>query len=252
MDVPALLGFLLHERSVLSATVVASGSSRNNHKYMTIVTASDDVQAARPQLTKNLQSRTVQLHDRCVPPPLHTGRLELIAATLSLIETEAAGTANLSTALNAEIETWPPPGNDENSLQWSVEKLHAHPEHAGFHIWYVILLDGQHRKLVGLVAFKGPPDEQGVIEAGYSILERYQRRGIGTEATRAIMQWAFEDPRVKQITAETFPELEASIKVVKGCGMKFLGEGSSEPGAIRYAVGKEDFEKFLLAQEPDR
>lgn len=194
--------------------------------------------------TRSLQSRVVQLHDRGVPPPLHTGRLELIAATLPLIETEAAGTADLSTALNAEIETWPPPGNDENSLQWSVEKLRAQPEHVGFHIWYVILIDGHHRKLVGLVAFKGPPDEQGTIEAGYSILERYQRRGIGTEATRAIMRWAFEDPRVKQITAETLPELEASVKVMKGCGMKFLGEGSSEPGAIRYGVTRDQFLQF--------
>ena len=179
-----------------------------------------------------------------VPLKLSTGRLELIAATLPLIETEAAGTPNLSTALNAEIEGWPPPGNDENSLQWSVEKLRAHPEHTGFHIWYVILLDGQHRKLVGLVAFKGPPDEQGTIEAGYSIVEKYQRRGIATEATRAMMRWAFEDPHVKRITAETFPELEASIKVMKGCGMQFLGDGSSEPGAIRYGVTRDQFLQF--------
>lgn len=185
-----------------------------------------------------------------MPLRLDTGRLELIAATLPLIETEAAGTANLSAALNAEIETWPPPGNDENSLQWSVEKLRANPDHCGFHIWYVILLEEKQRKLVGLVAFKGPPDDQGTVETGYSILEKYQRRGIGTEATRAIMRWAFEDSRVKQITAETFPELEASIKVMKGCGMKFLGDGSSELGAIRYGVGKEDFKRFLSAQEP--
>jgi len=187
----------------------------------------------------------------CVPLPLRTGRLELIAATLPLIEAEAAGTANLSTALNAEIEAWPPPGNDENSLQWSIDKLRAHPERVGFHIWYVILLDDQRRNLVGLVAFKGPPDEHGSIEAGYSIVERYQRRGIGTEATRAIMRWAFENPRVKQISAETFPELEASIKVMKGCGMKFLGDGLSEPGAIRYGVEKEDFERFLSGQKPN-
>ncbi len=184
-------------------------------------------------------------------PRLLTGRLEIVAATLTLIEMEAADLSGLSEVLNVEIEAWPPPGNDESSLQWSVEKLRAHPEHAGFHIWYVILLEGRHRKLIGLVAFKEPPDEQGTIEAGYSIVEKYQRRGIGTEATRAIMRWAFEDPRVKQITAETLPELEASIKVMKGCGMTFLGEGSSEPGAIRYGVTKEEFERFLAQQKPN-
>ena len=193
-----------------------------------------------------LAANSSAMHYRRVPLKLRTGRLELIAATLPLIETEAAGTSNLSGALNAEIETWPPPGNDESSLRWSVDKLRANPEHAGYHIWYVILLEAQRRKLVGLVAFKGPPDAQGVIEAGYSIVEKHQRRGIGTEATRAIMRWAFEDSRVKLITAETFPELDASIKVMKGCGMRFLGKGSSEPGAIRYGVTKVEFNRFLL------
>jgi [ribosomal protein S5]-alanine N-acetyltransferase len=176
---------------------------------------------------------------------LRTLRLELIAATLPLVETEIAGPAHLAELLSAEIETWPPPLNDENSLQWTVEKLRAHPEHAGFYVWYVILLESGQRKLVGLVAFKGPPDERGTIETGYSVVEKYQRQGIGTEATRAIMRWAFEDPRVKQITAETFADLEASIKVMERCGMTFLGAGSSEPGAIRYGVTREDFEAFL-------
>jgi ribosomal-protein-alanine N-acetyltransferase len=181
-----------------------------------------------------------------MPLRLHTGRLEIVAATLPLIEAELAGTANLGSMLNAEIEAWPPPGNDENSLQWSVDKLRANPGNAGFHVWYVILLETQRRMLVGLVAFKGTPDEQGTIEAGYSIVEKYQRQGIGTEATRAIMRWAFADPCVKQITAETFPNLEASIKVMQRCGMKFLGDGSSEPGAIRYGVRKEDFQRSDL------
>jgi [ribosomal protein S5]-alanine N-acetyltransferase len=174
-------------------------------------------------------------------PVLRTSRLELIAATLPLIEAEAAGAANLGPLLNVEIEAWPPPGNDENSLQWTVEKLRAHPEHTGFFVWYVILVEEQRRKLVGMTAFKGPPDEQGTIEAGYSIIETRQRRGIGTEATRAIMEWAFAHPAVKQITAETFPDLKPSLKVMERCGMTFLGAGSSEPGAIRYGISKERF-----------
>lgn len=184
-----------------------------------------------------------------MPLRLRTDRLELIAATLPLIETEVTATANLLTALEAEIEAWPPPGNDESSLTWTVERLRANPAGTGFYIWYVILLEDQCRKLVGLVAFKGPPDADGTIEAGYSIVEKFQRRGIGTEATRAIMQWAFENPAVKLITAETFPELESSIKVMERCGMKFLGLGTSEPGAIRYGVNRENFEMFMLENQ---
>jgi len=185
----------------------------------------------------------------CMLLRLQTDRLELTAATLSLIEAEASGVTNLAALLDVDVDSWPPPGNDESSLNWTVEKMRANPNGTGFYIWYVALLEEQRRKLVGMVAFKGPPDEQGTIEAGYSILEKYQRRGIGTEATRTIMQWAFRDPAVKLITAETFPYLEASIKVMLGCGMTFLGEGSSEPGAIRYGVIGEEFERFLSKQQ---
>jgi ribosomal-protein-alanine N-acetyltransferase len=194
---------------------------------------------------------TLKMSSSPIPAPvqtaqliLRTSRLVLVAATLSLIETEMSGATNLAASLNAELESWPPPGNDESSLRWTLEKMQAHPEYAGFHVWYVILTEGERRTLIGMVAFKGPPDEDGTIEAGYSINEKYQRQGIATEATQAIMNWAYENPAVRVITAETFPELEASKKVMQRCGMVFLGDGS-EPRAIRYGVTREAFSTFL-------
>ena len=173
---------------------------------------------------------------------MQTPRLELIAATLPLIETELAGARQLAAVLGAEVGAWPPPGNDEGTLGWSVNKLREHPECAGFYVWYVVLTENSQRRLIGMVAFKGPPDEHGSIEAGYSIVEEYQRRGIGTEATRAIIAWAFQDPDVQEVTAETFPELRPSIRVMERCGMSFYGEGS-EPRTLRYGIRRKQFEE---------
>lgn len=171
---------------------------------------------------------------------LHTPRLEIIAATLPLIETELAGVAQLGRALNAEVGAWPPPLNDDSSLQWTVDKLRACPEHAGFYVWYVVLAENQARKLVGLVAFKGPPDGNGSVETGYSVVEEFQKRGIGTEATRALIEWAFQHPEIQEVTAETYPELRPSIRVMQRCGMTFYGEGS-EPRTIRYGIRRKQF-----------
>jgi [ribosomal protein S5]-alanine N-acetyltransferase len=143
--------------------------------------------------------------------------------------------------VQAEVETWPPPLNDVKSLQWTYEKLSAHPEQAGFFVWYVILVEQEQRTLVAMVGLKGPPDQQGSIEAGYSVVEDFQKRGIGTEATRVLIGWGFEDPRVQQVTAETLPELRPSIRVMERCGMSFLGIGS-EPGTIRYGITRKQFE----------
>jgi ribosomal-protein-alanine N-acetyltransferase len=179
---------------------------------------------------------------RSNPLILRTPHLEIVAATLALIETEVSGPKSLAAALNAEVGAWPPPMNDESSLRWTVEKLKAHPDQAGFYVWYVILTENQQRRLIGLVGVKGPPDEHGSIEVGYSIVEEFQRQGIGTEATRALIDWAFDDPAIRQVTAETFPDMRPSIRVMERCGMHFIGESSSDPGAIRYGITREQYE----------
>jgi RimJ/RimL family protein N-acetyltransferase len=77
---------------------------------------------------------------------------------------------------------------------------------------------------------------------GYSVVEEFQRQGVGTEATRALIQWAFEHPAMQMVTAQTFPELPPSIKVMERCGMIFLGAGA-EPGTIKYGITRKQFQK---------
>jgi len=175
---------------------------------------------------------------------IHTPRLEIIGATLPLIEIELSGAGKLAAAFNAEVSAWPPPLNDENSLLWTVNKLRSNPEQAGFYVWYVVLTENHARRLVGLVAFKGPPDENGSVETGYSVVEEFQKRGIGTEATHALIEWAFQHPEIQEVTAETYPELHASIRVMQRCGMTSYGEGS-EPRTIRYGIRRKQFETQL-------
>ena len=173
---------------------------------------------------------------------LRTARLEMIAATLPLVQAEIAGPAHLGELLSAEVETWPPPLNDEKSLRWTFQKLQENPEMSGFFTWYVVLIQEGKRRLVGLAGITGPPNQHGRIEVGYSVVEKFQKRGIGTEASRALVQWAFEQPAVQMVTAQTFPELGPSIKVMERCGMSFLGAGS-EPGTICYGITRKQFLK---------
>ena len=132
--------------------------------------------------------------------------------------------------------SWPPPLNDQASQQWFVDMLRADPHAVGWGIWYVIAVD-TNRALVGNIGFKGRPSN-GSCEIGYSILPPFQSRGYATEAARALIAWAFSHSDVDRVTAETLPELSASIRVMEKCGMRFVGEGKPEEGArtVRYAV----------------
>jgi RimJ/RimL family protein N-acetyltransferase len=118
--------------------------------------------------------------------------------------------------------------------------LREHPDTAQWSMWYIVLVgtNGGPDVAVGLAGFKGPPDELGVVEVGYGVLEAFRRRGIATEATARLIDFAMTDRAVTRVAAETYPELVASIGVMLRNRMRYMGPGS-EPGVIRYEVSRE-------------
>jgi len=180
--------------------------------------------------------------DNSIPLVLRTARLELVACTLDLVRPEAAGVRVLAAMLGvAEPEHWPPPLNDEKSQQWVREQLEADPAIAGWVLWYFVLL-GTPQQLIGNGGFKGRP-KNGLVEVGYSVLPDFQGNGFATEATRALIRWAFSHPEVYRVAAETLPNLGASLSVMRKCGMRYIGKGAPEEGAetMRYEISRADY-----------
>lgn len=100
-----------------------------------------------------------------------------------------------------------------------------HPEQWKWYaIWMIELKDGTH---VGEMCFKGL-NADGSAEIGYGIADEYQGKGYATEAVSALVNWAFSQPGVKQITAETEESNLASIKVLQKAGFLPTGERGEE------------------------
>ena len=91
-------------------------------------------------------------------------------------------------------------------------------------IWMIELKDGTH---IGELCFKGL-DSDGVVEIGYAIIEKYQEHGYATEAVKALSAWAFQEPEVTAIEAETEDKNIASKKVLEKCGFVFTGKNGKE------------------------
>ena len=181
---------------------------------------------------------------------VHSERLELIAATAEMVRAEIHDRAELARLLEAHVPAdWPPPLNDEPSQQWTLKYLLMNPDAPGFGYWYIALPDRtlEGKTLVGIIGFKGKPALDGTVEVGYSVMENRQRRGYGSEATSAMIAWAFSHPEVSRVVAETYPHLRPSIRVMERNGMTFLGNGSEE-GVIRFGISREEFEASRPAQ----
>lgn len=71
----------------------------------------------------------------------------------------------------------------------------------GFGMYQVI--DRQSGLVVGDIGFHSAPDALGSVEIGYGLVEAFRGRGIATNATRALVEWALRQPHVKEVRAET-------------------------------------------------
>ncbi|MEX0713484.1 MAG: GNAT family N-acetyltransferase [Pirellulales bacterium] len=80
------------------------------------------------------------------------------------------------------------------------------------------------RSVIGSVGFKGPPDEDAVVEIGYGIVPAFQERGYATQATAAAVAFALDSGRVRLVRAHTLPAPNASTHVLVKCGFQRTGE----------------------------
>lgn len=87
----------------------------------------------------------------------------------------------------------------------------------GWGVWFVI--HSTSNLVIGDAGFKGKPNNQKIVEIGYSIISDFQNNGFATEAVRGIIDWAFSSNQVDKIVAECAEENLASIKVLEKIGM---------------------------------
>jgi RimJ/RimL family protein N-acetyltransferase len=94
------------------------------------------------------------------------------------------------------------------------------------------VVDRDSRSVIGSVGFKGPPDENGVVEIAYGIVAAFQGRGYATEAAAAGVGFAFGNG-VRRVRAHTRPTANASTRVLEKCGFEYAGEvDDSEDGLV--------------------
>jgi ribosomal-protein-alanine N-acetyltransferase len=144
-----------------------------------------------------------------------TDRLSIVAGTKVIAAAEIGDRVKFAELLGVLVpKTWPP-DNLRDVLDYIYGLYKEHPEWEGWLTWYAVRIDNDYRILCGSIGFKGPPDKQGIVELGYSVLPEFQGQGIATEMVATIVQWAKQQPQVKSIEAETNIDNKASIRVLE-------------------------------------
>lgn len=177
---------------------------------------------------------------------IHTPRLDLMPGTVAHLEAELAGHAAFAAALGVAVPaSWPPEFYDADAVRWTLARLAeqgAATAPGGWGLHYLVRREAP-RTLIGAGGFKGPPDAQGAVELGYAVAVEHRRQRFATEAVVGWTRFAFADPHVAVVFAQTIPSLPASIGVLENAGFGFAGEGhdpdapDGEP-VLRYEIAR--------------
>jgi [ribosomal protein S5]-alanine N-acetyltransferase len=166
---------------------------------------------------------------------LKTSRLSMIATTAEHLRAELEEPNQLTHLLDAEVSSaWPPGEYDRPAMEFFLSCFETGGEAVeGWYGWYAVCADAPNlpRKLVGVGGYFGPPDAEGTVEVGYSVLPEWQRRGYASEMVQALVAHAFTFLTVKQVRAHTHPDNPASIKVLLNSGFQETG---AEAGTLLF------------------
>lgn len=168
---------------------------------------------------------------------LTDGQLTLVPATLAMLQAELdINHTQLFNHLDVSPPPyWPPELNDKDSFGHFLNILKTVLNSQGWGAYYAINSKPT-RALVGTGGFVVPPDTEGSVEIGYSILRPNQRQGLATRLSRLLVNKAFSDHRVTKVIAHTYPHLIGSIGVLTKIGFQF--EGEREDGTVVYKLNR--------------
>ncbi|MDO5517105.1 MAG: GNAT family N-acetyltransferase [Clostridium sp.] len=122
--------------------------------------------------------------------------------------------------LRTEIEKEALITSTKNAIAKKIVKMENINER--LHVWYTywLIIDKETDKGIGFIGFKGIPDEKGYVEVGYSISPSHRRKGLMTEALRAMEKWTCSKKDCKGIIAYALKSNLGSHKVLINCGFK--------------------------------
>lgn len=152
---------------------------------------------------------------------MQTHRIKLINCTHAIMQKALEGDRALAEHLGVTVpDIWTEFGR--GMFEYVLKAIADKPEDAVWWTYLPIYLPDN--VLVGTCGYKGPPDNEGMVEIGYETAEDYRGNQLATEMAKLLLANALAHPNVKVILAHTLNEHNASTKVLEKCGFKFVQE----------------------------
>ena len=150
---------------------------------------------------------------------VRTARLDLrplhVEALGALLDGDAQ---RLDRLTGARFREAAPPPYMADALPLVRDRLRERPDEAPW--WNWLAVDQASGEAVGSVAFAGPPVPEGAVLVGYAMYGAFEGQGYATEAVRAMVGWAFNQPGVREVRALAPVWNTPALRVAENVGMR--------------------------------
>ncbi len=149
------------------------------------------------------------------------------------------------------MQHYPAPYDAEGTRKWIAWNLDNYRT-CGFGLWAVILREtGEFIGDCGLTMQQ--IDGESLPEIGYHIHKKHWRNGFGSEAARAVRDWAFENTDHAALFSYMKSTNTPSQATAAAIGMQLLKEYPDSYYGLTYVYGltREEWKKRLALKEPD-
>ncbi len=148
---------------------------------------------------------------------LETPRLTIIALTVQQMRWQRDDFGRLEQAVGLAVSGQRLEDELRPIVSRAISHMRRRPYHVHWHCQWAAVLQEESR-IIGSLAFKGPPDRDNAVEIGYGFDPFYHNRGLATEAVAEMVRWALEDDSVEAVIAETANTNVASMRVLQKVG----------------------------------
>lgn len=135
--------------------------------------------------------------------------------------------------LEADVEVkrfFPSGPRDRDRTLEMINRFMANYEQKGLPCFMIFALNSG--DFIGRIGFG--PTEDGEIEVGYVLEQKYWGKGYAAEALAAVLQWAQEHIDADQIIAYAVLANLGSFRVMEKCGMTYYKTGIAQGDTCKF------------------
>lgn len=111
---------------------------------------------------------------------------------------------------------------NNSPVRWRAPLVRDNPASNKWFIRWIVLRNTS--EVIGSTSFHGAPDDDGMLEIGLGIHEKFHGQGFGYEALRGMWSWAATQEGVSLFRYTVSPDNVASVALVQKFGFTHVGQ----------------------------